>query len=93
MTSQSMLWRRFGQVFRYAVAHGYARRNPAADVKLRDILKSVPKRNFARIDSKELPTLLRSIEMYQGTPSARMAMKLVAHTFVRTSELIYAQMG
>lgn len=80
-----------GQIFRYAIAHGYASRNPAADIKSRDILKSFPKQNFARIDTKELPSLLRSIEIYQGTPETRLAMKLMAHTFVRTSELIGAR--
>lgn len=32
-----------GQVFRYLIAHGMASRNPATDIKPRDILKSVPK--------------------------------------------------
>lgn len=54
-------------------------------------MKSVPKRNHARVDAKELPALLRCIEIYQGTPVTRLAMKLMAHTFVRTSELIGAQ--
>ena len=80
-----------GQVFRHAVAHGHASRNPAADIKPRDILKSAPKRNFARIDPRELPNLLRTIEVYQGTPVTRLAIKLMAHTFVRTSELIGAR--
>jgi integrase len=80
-----------GQVFRYAIAYGYATRNPAADIKPRDILKSVPKQNFARIDAKALPNLLRSIEVYQGTHVTRLAMKLMALTFVRTSELIEAR--
>jgi integrase len=80
-----------GQVFRYAIAHGYASRNPAAEIKPRDILRSVPKQNFARIDAKDLPTLLRGIEVYQGTHVTRLAMKLMAYTFVRTSELIGAK--
>jgi integrase len=80
-----------GQVFRHAIAHGYASRNPAADIKPGDILRSAPKRNYARVDAKELPNLLRSIEVYQGTPVTRLAMKLMAHTFVRTSELIGAR--
>ena len=79
-----------GQVFRYAVAHGYAKRNPAADIKPGDVLKSVPKVNYARVDARELPGLLRSIEIYQGTPVTRLALKLMEHTFVRTSELIGA---
>jgi integrase len=80
-----------GQVFRYAIAHGYTKRNPAADIKPRDILKPSQRTNYARVDAKELPNLLRQIEIYQGTPVTRIAMKLIALTFVRTSELIGAK--
>jgi integrase len=77
-----------GQIFRYAVAHGLAKRNPAGDIKPGDILKSRQKENHARVDAKELPALLRAIEIYQGKHVTRLAMKLLAMTFVRTSELI-----
>ncbi len=80
-----------GQVFRYAIAHGLAQRNPASDVKPGDVLASRRKENYARIDAKELPELLRKIEGYQGTPATRMAIKLLALTFVRTGELIAAR--
>ena len=80
-----------GQVFRYAIAHGYAQRNPAVEIKPSDILKSVRKTNYARIEAKELPDLLRKIEVYQGTHITRLAIKLLALTFVRTSELIEAK--
>ena len=80
-----------GQVFRYAIAHGFAKRNPAVEIKPSDILKSVRKANHARIDAKELPDLLRKIEVYQGTHVTRLATKLLALTFVRTSELIEAK--
>ena len=80
-----------GQVFRYGIAHGYAKRNPATEIRPSDILKSTPKTNYARIDAKELPTLLRRIEVYQGKQVTRLAMKLMALTFVRTSELIGAK--
>jgi integrase len=79
-----------GQIFRYAIAHGYARRNPASDIKPSDILKATRKRNYARVGVKDLPELLRAIEVYQGTPITRLAIKLMALTFVRTSELIGA---
>jgi hypothetical protein len=75
-----------GQIFRYAIAHGYAKRNPATDIRPRDILKASLKSNYARIDAKELPNLLRQIEVYPGTHVTRLAMKLMALTFVRTSE-------
>jgi integrase len=80
-----------GQVFRYAIAHGYATRNPAIDFRPSDILKATRKTNYARVDAKELPDLLRKIEVYQGTHVTRLAMKLLALTFVRTSELIEAK--
>jgi integrase len=80
-----------GQVFRYAVAHGLAERNPAGDVKPSDILPSRRQTNYARVDAKELPSLLRAIEAYQGTPVTRLAIKLLALTFVRTGELIGAR--
>lgn len=79
------------QVFRYAIAHGKAKRNPATAVKPLDILKPSRKTNYARIDATELPALLRKIEAYQGTPATRLAIKLMAHTFVRTGELIGAR--
>ena len=80
-----------GQVFRYAIAHGLAQRNPATDIKPADILASRKAGNYARLDAKELPDLLRHIEAYQGAPVTRLAMKLMALTFVRTSELIGAR--
>jgi integrase len=78
-------------VFRYAIAHGKARRNPATDIKPSDVLKSRKVENYARIGAADLPQLLRKIDAYQGTPTTRLAMKLMALTFVRTGELIGAR--
>jgi integrase len=80
-----------GQIFRYAIAHGYAKRNPVAEIKPGYILKSTAKVNLARIDAAELPQLLRAIEVYKGTHVTRLAVKFMAMTFVRTSELIGAR--
>lgn len=80
-----------GQIFRFGIAHGYTKRNPAAEIKPSDILRPTKKTNLARVDVKELPALLRSIEVYQGTHLTRLAMKLLALTFVRTTELIGAR--
>jgi integrase len=81
------------QIFRYAIAHGIgeAIRNPASDIKPADVLTPRRKENYARIDASELPELLRKIEGYQGTPTTRLAIKLMALTFVRTGELIGAR--
>jgi integrase len=66
-----------GQVFRYAIAHGLAERNPATAIRPRDILKATRKVNYARIDARELPKLLKQIEIYQGRQLTRLAMKLM----------------
>ena len=54
-----------GQIFRYAVAHGVAKRNPATEIRPRDILKASRKVNYARIDARELPALLRQLRFTQ----------------------------
>jgi integrase len=79
-----------GQIFRYAIARGIASRNPAADFKPRDILAEARIENRARVDAGELPELLAKMDDYNGDAITRFAMKLMAYTFVRTSELIEA---
>lgn len=78
------------QIFRHAVVHGMLERNPSADVKPSDALKPRTKANYARLEVKDVPELLRKINGYQGGPWSRLAMQLMALTFVRTSELIEA---
>jgi integrase len=77
-----------GQIFRYGVAHGHCKRNPAADVRPEDVLKPTRKVNLARVDASQLPSLLKAIEVYRGKVVTRLATKLMALTFVRTSERI-----
>ena len=80
-----------GQIFRFAVAHGHAERNPASDIRPSDVLQKAFKTNYARIDARELPHLLRQIELYPGRHVTRLAIRLLALTFVRTGELIAAK--
>lgn len=79
------------QIFRYAIAHGVAKRNPAVEIRPSDVLASRKKQNYARVENKDLPELLRKIEVYNGNTVTRVAIKLMAMTFVRTSELIGAR--
>lgn len=79
-----------GQIFRYAVAHGYVERNPCADFKPSDVLKAGIETNYARIGAKDLPAFLQALEVYPGTHVTRLAIWLLSLTFVRTSELIQA---
>ena len=79
-----------GQIFRFAIARGIATRNPAAEFKPRDILAEARIQNFDRVDPRELPELLAKMDAYNGDAVTRLGMRLMAYTFVRTSELIEA---
>lgn len=79
------------QIFRFAITRGLTTRNPSSEFKPSDVLPQRTSKNHARIDEGELPELLRKIEAYQGSQLTRLAMKLLALTFVRTSELIEAK--
>lgn len=79
-----------GQVFRYAIANGLATRNPASDIRPADVLKPVRVKNHARVSARDLPALRSAIESYNGTTTS-LAMRLMAYTFVRTSELVGAK--
>lgn len=80
-----------GLVMRWAIAHELAQRNPVTDVKPGDFLQPREVRNFARVGAADLPDLMQRINAYQGAVFTRLALKLMALTFVRTSELIEAQ--
>lgn len=78
------------QIFRYALTHELAGRNPAADFKPSDVLKPRKTQNRAHIELEELPKLLVAMDEYDGQPIVRYALKLMAITFVRTQELLEA---
>lgn len=80
-----------GQVFRYAAGHGLIEHIPTASVRPGDVLKPKVQRNLARLDPTEVPQLLQKIDTYDGYLQTRLAIKLMALTFVRTSELIGAR--
>ncbi|MEQ1487534.1 MAG: integrase arm-type DNA-binding domain-containing protein [Methylotenera sp.] len=77
-----------GQIFRFAIANGFAERNPASDVRPSDIIALKPAVNMARVDESELPDLMRAIDAYNGSNVTRLATKLMVLTFVRTGTLI-----
>lgn len=79
------------QIYRYAVVHEQAERNPAADLK--GALKPYKKSHYAALDVKELPTFLSKLERNDARlfPHTRLAMKMIMLTFVRTGELIGAR--
>jgi integrase len=73
-------------VFRYAIAIGLCRRNPAPD--LRDALRPVERRHHAAIvDPTGVGKLLRDVMAYEGHPVTRAALKLSALLLLRPGEL------
>ena len=48
------------QVFRYAIAHGHASRNPASDIRISDLIASHKKVNYARVPKETIFVRCRS---------------------------------
>ena len=80
-----------GQVFRYGIATGRCTRNIVVD--LRGALTPHQKSHQPAVRPEELPALLRAIAKYDrlGDKQTRLALQLLALTFVRTNELIGAE--
>ncbi len=79
-----------GQVFRYGIATGRAKYNPAAD--LVGALTPVVKTSFATItEPAKIAELLRAIDGYLGTLTTRCALQLAPLVFVRPGELRHAE--
>lgn len=80
-----------GQIFRYAVATGRAKRDPSHD--LRGALTPHKTSNQKAIGPDELPALLHAISGYDaiGDKQTALALRLLCLTFVRTTELIGAE--
>lgn len=66
--------------------------NPCKSVSLKDVVGSSKTNNYPIItNDKELGALLNSIEQYPGHVSTKLALKLIAHTFVRPVNIRYAE--
>ncbi|WP_432287670.1 integrase arm-type DNA-binding domain-containing protein [Aminobacter sp. BA135] len=79
-----------GQVFRYAVAIGLATRDPSQDI--RGALKTAPpKKHRASLKSVELADFFAKLSTYDGDRTTVLALKLIAHTFLRTSEVRFGR--
>lgn len=81
---------RMGQVFRYAIAHGTATRDPSAD--LRGALAPVVSRSHAAVtDPAQVGDLLRALDGYAGQMATRCALRLAPLVFARPGELRHAE--
>lgn len=79
-----------GQIFRYAIATGRAKRDPSAD--LRGALAPVhPVHLAALTEPQAIGDLLRAIDGYQGHLVTKSALRLAPLVFVRPGELRAAE--
>jgi integrase len=75
-----------GQIFRFGVATGRAKRDPTPDLK--EALQNRQKKHFAAItDPKEVGKLLVAIDAFQGTPVVKAALLLSPLLFQRPGEV------
>lgn len=78
------------QVFRYAIACGYVKRDPTQDIRGALVPKGATVHRAA-INPADMQAFMRRLSEYRGHPATRLALEIVAHTFVRTSELRLAK--
>ena len=76
---------RASMIFRYAIATGRCDRDPVAD--LRGAFTSPVRFNYAALGQKDLPAFFAKLADYDGEPTTKLAIRLLALTFVRTGEL------
>lgn len=91
--TRDRLLQTIGAVYKYAIATGRAKYNPA---EIRMALADRPKaEHFACIDTKEIPAFLRAVTDYQTmakvSPIAISAMRLLMLTATRTSEVRFSK--
>lgn len=78
------------RVFRYGVATGRAKNDPAA--MLNGALITPKAKHYAAIlEPSKLGELLRAIDDYSGSPTSKFAMQIAPHVFVRPGELRHAE--
>jgi integrase len=81
-----------GRIFRYAVGHGIATRDPSRDIELGDILPPADVQHHASVtEPKAVGGLLRAIDGFTGAYATRCALRVAALVFVRPGELRHAE--
>lgn len=70
----------------------YLHVNPTKDFRPSVVLAPTTTKHLARVDAKELPALLAAIDSYTANNTLTgLAVQVLAHTFVRTGELRFAE--
>jgi len=79
-----------GQVFRFAIGTGRAKRDPSADLK--GVLKSPPRsKSHASLKADQLEPFFIKLAAYDGSAQTRLGLEFIVHTMVRTVEARFAR--
>ena len=90
--SAKKLFYTINSTFQWAVANAKAKRNPAGDIALKEILGKREKKHYPTIvDKQGIKNLLISIKEYQGETSTKYALLMLAYTFVRPGNIRLAK--
>jgi len=73
-------------IFRFGIITSRCERDPSADLKGALTARGEPERRKA-MPRGELPAFLRALESYDGKAQTLLGLKLVVHTFLRTTEV------
>lgn len=86
-TAENVRWI-ISRVYRYANRNLKTKINPARDIQ--GAIQLPPVKHRQPLKAKQLPEFLKQIDTYDGRPETRIALKLLALTFVRGGELVGA---
>ena len=77
---------RCSAVFRYGMVLGVCDKDPAEPLKI--VMQPPTRNHFPALTAEEMPNFLSKVKAYNCNTQTRLAIRLIALTFVRTSELI-----
>lgn len=92
MESGKRLFTQIGKVFKFAVSHGEADRNPCADIDSSMVLQKPTGRNYPTItDPVEIGKLINSIHRYTGWTMVRLGLLFLIYSAIRPGNVRLAE--
>lgn len=79
-----------GQIFRFAIAEGHAKRDPSRDLE-GALTAGPPVKHRAALTATELPTFFARLDAHSGSEHVRLALELMLLCMTRTSETCQAR--
>jgi integrase len=92
MESGKRLFTQIGKVFKFAVSHGEANRNPCSDIDSGMVLQRPTGRNYPTItDPAEIGMLMNAINRYTGWNLVRLGLLFLAYSAIRPGNVRLAE--